>query len=68
MGSYGPAKMLGVYGGVVGLIYIETDGFRQDAPFLYAIPMIALAALTFTLTMENAIKFLTAFSFFAAGK
>uniref|UniRef100_A0A914RTB0 Uncharacterized protein n=1 Tax=Parascaris equorum TaxID=6256 RepID=A0A914RTB0_PAREQ len=67
MGSYGPARLLGIYGGIVGLIYIETDGLRHDTPLLYALPPLALAAFTYGLTMNRATKVLTSISFIAIG-
>uniref|UniRef100_A0A0M3I6G9 lysoplasmalogenase n=1 Tax=Ascaris lumbricoides TaxID=6252 RepID=A0A0M3I6G9_ASCLU len=67
MGSYGPAQVLGIYGGIVGLIYIETDGLRHDTPLLYALPPLALAAFTYKLTMNKATKLLTSISFIAIG-
>ncbi|KHN78025.1 hypothetical protein Tcan_09631 [Toxocara canis] len=58
-----PARMLAIYGGMTGLVYVETDGFRRDAPFMFVLPVLALALLTMTLRMTAKIKYLTASSF-----
>lgn len=55
--------MLAIYGGMTGLVYVETDGFRREAPFMFILPVLTLAALTMTLTMKWRIKYLTASSF-----
>ncbi|VDM46957.1 unnamed protein product [Toxocara canis] len=63
MSMSGPTQMLAIYGGMAGLVYVETDEFRKEAPFLFVLPVIALAALTLTLSMKSKPKYFTAASF-----
>ncbi|MFH4980435.1 hypothetical protein AB6A40_007144 [Gnathostoma spinigerum] len=64
----GPAQMMAVYTGITGLVYIETDGFRRAAfPLLKAMPSIALALMTLSLSMRARTKYLTAASFIVMG-
>uniref|UniRef100_A0A915BXB4 lysoplasmalogenase n=1 Tax=Parascaris univalens TaxID=6257 RepID=A0A915BXB4_PARUN len=58
-------QMLVIYGGITALVYVETDEFRKDAPFLFAMPIIALALLTSTLSMHRKQKCFTTASFLA---
>uniref|UniRef100_A0A915BPI0 Protein kinase domain-containing protein n=1 Tax=Parascaris univalens TaxID=6257 RepID=A0A915BPI0_PARUN len=58
-----PARMLAIYGGITGLVYVETDGFRREAPFMFVLPVLALAVLTMALRMKPKTKYLTCSSF-----
>ena len=64
----GPARMLAIYGGLAGLVYVETDGFRKQAPVMMVLPLLVLGFLTMSLTMKWKTKYLTACSFFAIGR
>ncbi|VDK84689.1 unnamed protein product [Litomosoides sigmodontis] len=56
-----------IYGTVCCLLYVETDGFRREAPFVNIMPTLSLTLLTFTLRVKKTIKLFTslAFSIFA---
>lgn len=62
-----PAQMLAIYGGLFGLVYVETDEFRRDSPFLNTLPTLSLALLTMTLRMPRLTKLCTASSFILLG-
>uniref|UniRef100_A0A0N5AGV7 HisKA_7TM domain-containing protein n=1 Tax=Syphacia muris TaxID=451379 RepID=A0A0N5AGV7_9BILA len=62
----GPARLLAIYGGITGLAYVETDGFRRSASFIMIVPLLLLGFLTLSLNMRWKTKLLTGFSFFAA--
>jgi len=59
-----PYQVFLIYGALVSLVYLATDGFRNNAPFIFTIPVIVLGLLTFTTHMPNRKKTLTALSFF----
>lgn len=63
----GPARMLAIYGGISGLAYVETDGFRRSAPFITVLPLLVLGFMAMSLTMKWKTKYLTASSFFVEG-
>lgn len=67
MSTTTPTQMLVIYGGITGLVYVETDEFRKEAPFLFVMPVIALAALTLTLSMHTKQKYCTTASFLVVG-
>uniref|UniRef100_A0A2K6W9X0 lysoplasmalogenase n=1 Tax=Onchocerca volvulus TaxID=6282 RepID=A0A2K6W9X0_ONCVO len=57
------AEVLAVYGGLCGLLYVGTDGFYREAPFLNSIPTLSLTILTLTLRVKGTIKLLTSLTF-----
>lgn len=63
----GPAQMLAIYSAVVGLTYMESDGFRQQASIMGTIPFLLLCFFTLIITMPKKRRYLTACSFFIEG-
>lgn len=64
----GNAQITLGYGGMVVLAYLGTDGFRNKAPFIFAIPVAFLGIMTLTTRMAPKHKLFTALSFFVMGK
>jgi len=52
------------YGGLVGLVYLATDGFENNAPFVFTLPVVVLGILTLGTRMPRRKRILTASSFF----
>uniref|UniRef100_A0A915DFG1 lysoplasmalogenase n=1 Tax=Ditylenchus dipsaci TaxID=166011 RepID=A0A915DFG1_9BILA len=53
-----------IYGALVWVVYLATDGFQNNAPFIFTIPVIVLGILTFSTHMPKRKKALTSLSFF----
>jgi hypothetical protein len=62
-----PYQVFVIYGALVSLVYLATDGFQNNAPFIFTIPVIVLGLLTFSTHMPKRKKTLTALSFFILG-
>ncbi|VIO98324.1 Uncharacterized protein BM_BM489 [Brugia malayi] len=64
-----PTHVLIIYGGLCGLLYIETDGFHREVPYVNIMPTLALTVLALTLRMKREIKLFTSLTFlvFALG-
>ncbi|KAM3717346.1 hypothetical protein ACO02O_01404 [Dirofilaria immitis] len=56
-------KVIAIYGGLCGLLYIGTDGFHREAPFLNSVPTFSLTLLTLTLRVKGTIKLFTFLTF-----
>uniref|UniRef100_A0A915PDH8 Uncharacterized protein n=1 Tax=Setaria digitata TaxID=48799 RepID=A0A915PDH8_9BILA len=63
----GPGQILALYFALVALAYLESDGFRQQAPILISLPYLALAFCTISLTMPEKKRYLTAIWLLLAG-
>ncbi|KAL3994742.1 putative integral membrane protein [Acanthocheilonema viteae] len=63
----GPVQILSLYFILVALAYIESDGFRQEAPFLVSLPYLTLAFCTMNLTMPEKKRYLTTIWLLLAG-
>ncbi|OZC12043.1 hypothetical protein X798_01224 [Onchocerca flexuosa] len=55
----GPVQILALYFVLVVLAYIESDGFRQQAPLLVSLPYLTLGFCTMNLTMPEKKRYLT---------
>ncbi|EJW75425.1 hypothetical protein WUBG_13669, partial [Wuchereria bancrofti] len=53
-----------IYGGLCGLLYIETDGFRREASYVNIMPTLSLTILALTLRMKRKTKLFTSLTFF----
>ncbi|KAK6108199.1 YhhN-like family protein [Brugia pahangi] len=64
-----PTHVLIIYGGLCGLLYIETDGFHREVPYVNIMPTLSLTVLALTLRMKREIKLFTSLTFlvFALG-
>ncbi|VDO45275.1 unnamed protein product, partial [Brugia timori] len=58
-----PTHVLIIYGGLCGLLYIETDGFHREVPYVNIMPTLALTVLALTLRMKREIKLFTSLTF-----
>lgn len=61
-------QMIVIYGFMVFLVHISTNGFRTNAPFFSVAPLISLVLMTFGTKMSLNKKVATAGSFLAIGK
>ncbi|KAI1706835.1 hypothetical protein DdX_12829 [Ditylenchus destructor] len=59
-----PYQVFMIYGALVALVYLGTDGFENNAPFIFTIPVSVLGVLCFSTHMPRKKKMLTASSFF----
>lgn len=57
-----------IYGSVCCLLYVETDGFHREAPFVNIMPTLSLTLLTFTLRVKKTVKLFTSLAFSVFGK
>ncbi|KAI6230474.1 hypothetical protein M3Y99_01055300 [Aphelenchoides fujianensis] len=53
-----------VYMGLVTMVYLATDGFRKNAPFVFTFPVVILGLVTLNTRMPLRKKIFTAASFF----
>jgi len=59
-----PYQIFVVYGSLVSLVYLATDGFKNNAPFVFTLPPCTLGLMAFSTHMPNRKKISTAVSFF----
>ena len=59
-----PVQVLGIYTALVVLVYLATDAFQNNAPFIFTLPVVVLGLITIKTKMTRRKKFLTALSFF----
>lgn len=57
-----------VYASLVVFVYMATDGFRNNAPAVFTLPVIVLGILTLFTKMPRRKRFFTSLSFFMLGK
>ncbi|KAI6195918.1 hypothetical protein M3Y94_01046000 [Aphelenchoides besseyi] len=57
-----------VYMGLVTMVYLATDGFRKNAPFVFTFPVVILGVVTLNTRMPVRKKLFTAASFFLVCK
>ncbi|CAD5210894.1 unnamed protein product [Bursaphelenchus okinawaensis] len=60
----GISQTLLIYTGMVGIVYLGTDGFRKNAPFVFTLPVVVLGFITLTTRMPMMRKVCTSASFF----
>ncbi|CAD5214789.1 unnamed protein product [Bursaphelenchus xylophilus] len=53
-----------VYSGMVGMVYLGTDGFQKNAPFVFTLPVVVLGFITLSTRMPIMRKICTSASFF----
>ncbi|CAG9539325.1 unnamed protein product [Cercopithifilaria johnstoni] len=56
-------EVLIIYGGVCCLLYVGTDGFHLEAPFVMIMPTLSLIMLTLILRMKKTTKLFTSLTF-----
>uniref|UniRef100_A0A915PJ53 Uncharacterized protein n=1 Tax=Setaria digitata TaxID=48799 RepID=A0A915PJ53_9BILA len=62
------AEVLAIYGGLCGLLYVETDGFRREVPCVNMMPPIFLTLFTLTTRMNGSVKLCTSSAFLVFGE
>jgi len=63
-----PYQILLAYGMLVYIVYLATDGFRNNAPFVFTLPVLVLGFLSLGTHMPRRKKLLTSISFVILGQ
>jgi len=59
-----PVQVFLIYAVSIGFVYLATDGFENNAPFVFTLPVVVLGIITLGTRMLRKTRMLTAFSFF----
>jgi hypothetical protein len=62
------AQVFLVYASLVCFVYLATDGFQNNAPFVFTLPVVVLGWFTLWTRMPRRTRILTAVSFFTLGQ
>jgi Ca2+/Na+ antiporter len=64
----GPTQIGLGYSGMVTIVYLATDSFRNKAPFIFTLPVAFLGIMTLTTRMAPRHKIFTTLYYFVMGK
>jgi hypothetical protein len=60
----GPTRVAAIYGSMVTFVYLATDGFQNNAPFVFTLPVAGLGVLTLFTKIPRRKRLFTSLSFF----